>query len=55
MNLVIFIDGVQMFVRNFGLSHLSAAFGDFGIEPCLQRGNSEPRNALKLSHPLRVI
>jgi hypothetical protein len=32
MNLVIFIDGVQMFVRNFGLSHVSAAFGDFGIE-----------------------
>jgi len=32
MNLVILIDSVQMFFRNFGLRHVSAAFGDFAIE-----------------------
>jgi hypothetical protein len=32
MNLVTFIDGVQMFFRNFGLRHVSAVFGDFGME-----------------------
>jgi hypothetical protein len=32
MNLVVLIDSVQMFFRNFGLRHVSAAFGAFAIE-----------------------
>ena len=32
MNLVTFIDGVQMFFRNFGLRHANAAFGEFVIK-----------------------
>lgn len=32
MNLVILIDSAQMFFRNFGLRHVSAAFGYFALE-----------------------
>jgi hypothetical protein len=32
MNLVILIDSAQMFFRNFGLRHVSAALSDFAIE-----------------------
>jgi hypothetical protein len=32
MNLVIFVDNTQMFFRNFGLRHMIAALGNFGIE-----------------------
>jgi len=32
MNLVILIDNAQMFFRNFGVRHVTAAFGHFAIE-----------------------
>jgi hypothetical protein len=32
MNLMILINSVQMFFRNFGLRHVNAALGDFAIE-----------------------
>jgi hypothetical protein len=32
MNLITFIDSVQIFFRNFGLRRASAAFGDFTSE-----------------------